>query len=457
MPSDLASSGISGTGSRRYPIGVRAVFIVLSSLTLPFLLLLQAWKTRDWRYKHWLLTAFVTVYGATIAIYYDSAGEGSDGVRHLGLVYDHYVGLGLGQFLSDLWSTLTFQLASHPGIRDPYKHIVSYLTGGILGMPWLFFTIIAFVYGYFFTGSLLHIFRQFKWRHANYILLAFAALLLIVKNIEGVNTVRTWTGLWVLMYACLRYYDTRKARYIALMLMPPFIHFGYWIMVLPALAVLVFGNRPLLYAGLFVASSFTTFLEPQVVTQVLSETEAGASSVSGYYRESQIAAEEAFSGALQEGNRWYLATQKAGLQKWGLNMMIYTLLASGVYFSCMRYQQKTLFSIGLLTLTLSNSTWYLFALSNRSWIVGCVFILAAFIMARTDPRSSERILRKTPPYYKWGLHLSLLLFLPYFLYNASTLLDYPSIYLLGAPFVVWVNPELNMSFKYAFQQLLGIR
>lgn len=435
----------------------RIGFIFFSSMTLPVFLLVQAWKTSDWRYKHWLLTAFVTVYGATIAIYYDPAGEGSDGVRHLSLVYDHYVGMGFGQFLSDLWHTLTFQVASHNGIRDPYKHIVSYLTGSVLGMPWLFFTFIAFVYGYFFTGSLLQIFRQFKWRHVNYIVLAFAALLLLVKNIEGVNTVRTWTGLWMLVYACLRYYDTRKSRYIALMLLPPFIHFGYWIMVLPALAVLAFGNRPLLYAGLFVASSFTTFLEPQVVTQALSETEAGARSVSGYYRESQAAAQEVFSGVLQEGNRWYLAAQKAGLQKWGLNVLIYTLIASGVYFNCMRHRQKALFSIGLLTLTLSNSTWYLFALSNRSWMIGCVFILAAFIMCRTDPESRERILRKTPPYYKWGLHLSLLLFGPYFLYNASTLLDYPSIYLLGAPFVVWASPDLNVSFKYALQKLLGIR
>jgi hypothetical protein len=396
------------------------------------------------------------VYGATIAIYYDAAGEGADGVRHLSLVYDHYVGMPFGQFLSDLWSTLTFQLASHIGIRDPYKHIVSYVTGGIIGMPGLFFTVIAFVYGYFFTGSLIQIFRNFKWRHANYIILAFAALLLLVKNIEGVNTVRTWTGLWVLVYACLRYYDTKKARYIALMLMPPFIHFGYWIMVLPAIIVLLLGNRPLIYACLFVASSFTTFLEPQVVTRALQETELGAHGVRGYYRESQVAAQEVFSGALRQGNRWYLAAQRAGLQKWGLNILIYTLLAGGVYFSCMRYRQKTLFSIGLMTLTLSNSTWYLFAVSNRSWIIGCVFVLAAFIMARTDPISRERILKKTPPYYKWGLHLSLLLFLPYFLYNFSTLLDYPSIYLLGAPFIVWANPDLNMSFKYLLQKLLSL-
>ena len=456
-PSGLANSGVSGTGSRIYPTGARAGFIILSSLTLPVLLLLQAWKTRDWRYKHWLLTAFVTVYGSTIAIYYDPFGEGADGVRHLLLVYDHYQGLGFSQFLLELWHTFTLQISTDPGIRDPYKHIVSYLVGGVLGMPWLFFTVVAFVYGYFFTGSLLEIFRNFRWSRLNYVVLGFAAILLLVKNIEGVNTVRTWTGLWILVYACLRYYDTRRMRYALLMLVPPFVHFGYFIMVLPAIAVLVLGNRPKLYAVLFVASSFTTFFNPGDVVDAVSVVERGASSVQGYYIEEMQDSEEIRRAAAALDQRWYNTFRFLGVQKWALNLLVYTLLAAGVYFVCMNYRQKSLFSIGLLTLTLSNSTWFLFAVSNRSWLIGCVFILAAFLMARLHPETGPRIQRLRVPYYKWGLHLSLLLFVPYFLYNLSTLLDFPSVYLLAAPFVVWLEPDMNASIKYLLQWLLGLR
>ena len=443
--------------SDRTRLAARAGFILLSSITLPVFLLVQAWRTSDWRYKHWLLTAFVTVYGATIAIHYDPAGKGGDGVRHLGLVYDYYVGMSFTQFVTDLWSVLTFQLASNPGIRDPYKHVVSYLTGGFLGLPWLFFPVIAFVYGYFFTGSLLEIFRRIRWKHLNYVILGFAAILFLVKNIEGVNTVRTWTGLWVLVYACLRYYDTRKARYILLMLLPPFIHYGYFIMVLPALAVLVLGNRPRLYAAIFVLSSLTTFFNPGDIVDVVSTTERGAAAVSGYFVEEQQTFEERQATVSRMGTRWWHALRFLGIQKWALNVLIYTLLAAGVYFALMNFRQKSLFSVGLLTLALSNSTWYFFAVSNRSWTIGCVFILAAFIMARTDPGTGPNLIRRTPPYYKWGLHLSLALFLPFFLYNLSVLLDYPSVFLLLAPFVVWVNPDLNMSMKYVLQVLLGVR
>ena len=457
LPGDVDFSGRVPGGAKRFPIASRAGFLILSSVVAPIFLLMAAWKTSSQRYRHWLLTAFVTMYGATIAIRYDPTGQGSDGVRHLLLVYEHYVGMTFATFLTDVWHILTFQEASDSGIRDLYKHLVSYFVGGVLGQPQLFFTVIAFVYGYFFTGSLLEIFRHVKWRHLNYVVLGLAAMLFLVKNIEGVNTVRTWTGLWVLVYACLRYYDTRKARYGLMMLLPPLIHFGYFLMVLPALAVLLLGNKPRAYAVIFVLSSVTTLINPGDIVDVVSTTERGAAAVSGYYVEEQSTFEERRAIAQNMGGRWWKVFQFLGIQKWALNVFIYTLLAAGVYFSLMSYRQKSLFSVGLLTLAFSNTTWFFFAVSNRSWIIGCVFILAAFVMARTDPHFGPRLIKQVPPYYKWGVNFSLLLFLPFFLYNLSTILDYPSVFMFVAPFVVWLDPEMNMSIKYVLQVLLGIR
>jgi hypothetical protein len=357
-----------------------------------------------------------------------------------------------------LWLTLTLQVSDFSPIRDPYKHIISYLTGGLLGAPWLFFTVVAFVYGYFFTGSLLLIFRHFNWSRVNYVIAAFAVMLLLVKNVEGVNTVRTWTGLWILVYACLRYYDTKNSRYIFLMLMPPFVHFGYFIMVIPALVVLVLGTRPMLYAVLFVASSATNLIPQQTFMDAMTITERSESQAQAYFRENEIDRGEIIRPSQMQNQRFWRTFQEAGIQKWALNVLIYAVLAAGIYFVCMSYLQRQLFSIGLLTLALSNSTWFIYALSNRSWIVGAVFILAAFILANTHPTSRAKILSaRKPRYYKIGLHLSLLLFVPYFLYNLSVLLDYPSIFLFGAPFMVWLDPDMNVSLKYVLQILLGLR
>ena len=456
-PGEAAFPGRIPGGTKRFAVAARVGFLILASVMAPVFLLLAAWKTSSQRYRHWLLTAFVTMYGATITIRYDPSGEGADGVRHLLLVHEYYTGMSFGQFLKDLWYVLTLQDASNPSIRDPYKHIVSYIVGGMLGLPQLFFTVVAFVYGYFFTGSLLQIFRHVQWKRLNYVIIGFALLTFLAVNIEAVNTVRTWTGMWVLVYACLRYYETKKIRYALLMLMPPFIHFGYFIMALPALAVMIFGNHPRLYAVIFVFSSLTTFINPGDIVDVVSTTERGASAVANYYVEEEMTFKERQSMVANMDARWWNAFRFLGVQKWALNFLIYTLLGAGVYFALMTSRQRSLFSVGLLTLALSNSTWFFFAVSNRSWTIGLVFVLAAFVMVRTDPRTAPQLIRRTPPFYKWGLNFSLLLFVPFVLYKLSFIMDFPSVFMFIAPFIVWFDPDMNMSIKYVLQVLLGIR
>ena len=446
---EAQSSGLS--------ISARTGYLILASLVAPILLLISAWRTNSERYRHWLLTAFVTMYGATIAIRYDPSGEGGDGVRHLLLVYEHYVGMSFFTFLSDLWAVLSLQVASDPAIRDVYKHLVSYFVGAVLGQPQLFFTVIAFVYGYFFIGSLLEISRHLQWQKLNYIILGFAVLLFILKNIEGINTIRTWTGLWILVYACLKYYDSKKRRYLFLMFAPPLVHFGYFVMILPALTVLIFGTHARLYAILFLASSMTTFFNPGDIAELVATTERGEVAVSGYLVEEQESFEETRQRVMAMETRWWHQFSKLGIQKWALNVLIYTLLAGGIYFVFMNYRQKTLFSIGLLTLTMSNSMWFFTALSNRTWLIGCLFILASFLMMRTNPTTAPKLVYRVPRFYKFGVQLSLFLFIPFFVFNLSILLDYPSFFMFVAPFLVWIDPDINMSIKYVLQVLMGLR
>ena len=418
----------------------------------PWILLIAAWQSQSFRFRHWMLTLFVTLYGATITIAYDPLGEGPDGVRHLLGVYTHYVGLSFPQFLNELWGILTFAHTEAPS-SDVYKHVISYLTGGVLNAPWLFFPVVAFVYGYFFVGSLLLVFRNFGATKITWVFLGFALVFFLAKNIEGVNTVRTWTGLWVLVYACLRYYETKQLRYMLLMFAPPFIHFGYFIMAIPAWVVLVVGNRPRVYAVLFVLSSFTTFFNPGSVIELIAVTELGEHRSQAYYRESVSEGAEILDRGRERGQRIWLILHDYGVAKWALNLFVYTLLLTGVYFYSFNRYQRTIFSIGILTITLSNVTWYLSAVSSRSWLVGMVFILAAFLMARQDPETERRLpTRKLS--YKVGLYGSLILFTPYLLYKISIVLYFPSVFLFGMPFLVWLYPEVNLSIHAALKWAL---
>jgi hypothetical protein len=295
----------------------------------------------------------------------------------------HYVGLSFGQFLSELWLILTFRPAE--GTNDEvFIHVLSYFTGGLLGEPRFFFPIVATIYGYFFSGSMLEVFKHAKSSKHTLFFLAFGLLFLLVMNMQGVNPVRAWTGMWILVYACLKFYSTRRVSYLILMFVPPFVHVGFFVLAIPAWIVLVLGNRQALFAILFAVSSFTTFINPGSVVDALSETELGADKVRGYYVEE-------VRDQRDPGQRIWLWLEEFGLQKWALNVFTFSLLLSGVYTRRMDRFQRTLFSIGLLTLTMSNSTWYLYAVSNRSWIVGCVFILAAYLCFLQHPNTAPRL------------------------------------------------------------------
>jgi hypothetical protein len=238
-----------------------------------------------------------------------------------------------------------------------------------------------------------------------------------------------------------------------LMFVPPLIHIGWFVMAIPAWSVLFFGSRPYVYAAIFLASSVTTLLPVQDAAQVLSMTERGALQVEAYRVEERTVALQEYEDVQGETN-WYNAFRKAGLQRWAPTFLILALLFSGVYQKGMNNYQRNIFSIGLLTMALSNSTWFLFALHNRSLTAAMPFLLAAFLMARLDPETRKRVIGRSA-LYSWGLHLSVVAFIPLIIFNISTVMDRLSIFMLALPMLVWFDPEINMSLKQAINAVLG--
>ena len=426
--------------------GRKYALTVIGALLAPILLMLALFKRDDLVYKRFVLTILVTIYGSTFIIV-----EGQDGWVHQMRVYFFYMDMTFSQFMSDLWLMLRFQLPES-NMRDVYQHTVSYLTGSVLGMPRLFFPIIAFVYGWFFSGAVLEVLKNFRPGSFNYVVIAFVAIFLLIKNVEGINTVRTWSGFWVLMYACLRYYSTGKLRYALLMFTPPLFHVAYFVMAVPAWLILLMGDRKKLLAIAFVLSSVTTFIPAGTATDFFTQTELGEHQVRAYYRDQTIDAAEMLTIRVSGGDRWYRAFERAKVHHWALNVLVYVLIFSGAYSFLMSKFQSKIFSIGLLTLTLANSLWYFSALNNRLTVIGAMFCIGAFIMARTDPARARQFVR-LPGFYRQGLHLSLLLYFPYCVWALSHFLDFPSFFTFFVPFVVWMDPDLTLSVKEALRWL----
>jgi hypothetical protein len=422
---------------------------IIFAFTIPFVAVIRTIKSKSARYKHQLLTLLIGLYGSTISL-----DIGNDGYRHLAMVSEIYANMPFKQFFYEIFQILTFQLTDSRA-QDLYKHFLSFLCGAVLEMPFLFFPIVALVYGYFFSGSVLEVLKgvghlKFKYHKLFW---CFVILFVIYKNVEGINTVRTWTGLWVLVYACLKYYRTRELKYLFLMFIPPFIHFGYFILALPAYAVLVLGNRNITYAVIFVLSSFFSFINPAAVTENLQETELGEHRSAAYSVEEKTNLNEQYENQVAQGNTWYRQLQKLGVQTWAVNILCYILIFSGVYLKKMTSYQKRLFSIGIMTLALSNVTWFLSAVTNRSAIVGAVFVLLALVLYwknNTKEVQSNRLI-------SYGLSLSLLLFIPFYIYQLSNTLGYISFYNLLAPFAVWIEPDVNMSVRDFVKVVIGMK
>lgn len=422
---------------------------VIFAMTAPWMLIVSMFSARTFRQQKLLGALFTAVLASLMDL-----GTG-DGFRHQLMVEEYYAHLSFDAFSDELIQILTFRV-TESGARDVYKHVLSFVVGGVLGVPKLFFPIVGFVYGYFFTGAMLLVLRHLRPRRSNYVVLAFVVVFFMLKGVVDFYTVRTWTGMWVLFYGCLRYFESRERRYLFLLVVPPFIHFAYFIMVLPAWAVVLLGNRRLAYAVLYVASSVTTFVPVDTATDAFSQTELGAKEMEAYRvseAEAGAAGTERFA-ELQQKTNWYNAFRKAGLQRWGPALLVYIMLLTGVYLSRMNRFHSSVFSVGLLMLTVSNLTWFVYALHSRTLIVAMVFLVGGYILARLDP-STQGHFRGLPPYYRWGLHLSLLFFAPWTLFNLSVLADRVSVFMVGLPFLVWFNPEFNLAVKDLLRALLG--
>lgn len=443
----MVTDSVKETGISRLAALQGIVMSFISPLMVFFLFLRSNYGSA---YGRFILTVLITFYGSTMVL-----GDQADGYRHRKMVVDEYLHMSLERFLDDTYRILTLQLSSSSA--DIYKHILSFISGSILQSPGLFFVFVAFIYGYFFSGVLITVLRNFAFARKTFVFWVFFFLFLLTKNVEGINTVRTWTGLWVLVYGVLRYHETRQLKYLLLILATPLIHFGYLLMSIPTYIVLLFGDRPLLYGTLFVVSSFTNFIDPEVATGGLMNTPLGEQKVGQYFQSERLEEDEKLT-AFEEKNpnkdrTWYKKLETAGYFNWPTNLLIYGFIFFGIYRRFMNGIEKHLFSIGILTLAGSNTFFFITAASNRMSIIGLVFVLAAFmlLMQRRDYFSQVLAAR---PLFGLTTKLAAVLVLPKFVYLISFFLNHLSFYFLFGPFVVWADPEANISVLSVIKSLL---
>lgn len=416
------------------------VYSVLLMFIFPMLSLAHALKGKFGpKYKRYLLIVFITIYGSIITI-----SEGNDGYRHWQNVYLYYLDMPFTKFLAQIGDILLFKF--NPEVKgDLYIHVLSYFTGTLLQLPGLFFVFVSFVYAYFFAGSMVKLFYLTREKVGfSWLFYGFALVFILWKNIEGINTVRTWTGLWILFYACLSYYQTKKWKYILLMFVPPLVHIGFFVMAIPAWIVLVFGVRRKAYIVVFAFSFVATVFSPQTVNQELQETEVGANKVQAYSVEQEATSEEISEA--YSSSTWYKRFYKLGFQTWAVNLLAFAFIIFLVYRNVMTPLESSLFSIGLLSIALSNSAWFLYALASRSSLVAGLFILATVVLLWRRGCFTPAYFNNKR-YLKAAMVISLWLLVPFIFYKLADMIYYININMVAFPFIPWFTDKLDMSIR----------
>lgn len=406
-------------------------------LISPIFGIISGLKNTSFQFKRWILVFGITLYGSTIDV-----NEGNDGFDHLQNVYEHYVGLGFNQFWQELIAILSFA-PYHETNGDVYIHVLSYFLGGVMGLPQLFFVVVSFVYAYFFSGAILKILRVIPQNKLSFLFYAFALIFILLKNVEGINTVRTWTGLWILMYAAISYFETKNKKYLFLMLAPPLIHVSYFAMAVPTWIVAIFGTRfKTIYVGVFFISLFFGVNQTMVLDN-LGKTELGESKVQGYYVEDL---EVHMDSKKKENNAWYLKLMKNGLNNFPRSIIIFSLIIGGIYFKGMNYLETSLFSIGILNITLSNFSTFIFALHNRSLAIGSIFIMATLVLLLKRNFFNQNNI-KHPHLFQFLLIISAILYIPFIIFKIADLIYYISFFMIALPFLPWIVEDINLSIR----------
>ncbi|MEL7222315.1 MAG: EpsG family protein, partial [Bacteroidota bacterium] len=346
-------------------------YYYLMLLISPLIGVYLAVRNLRWEGRRKVLILAITIFGATIIL------NDADGARLRAALYNHYVGLSFSDWFYELTEILQFNTVD--GLKgDVYSHFFSYLIGHIMGIPSQYFLFVSFIFAYFYIGSLSKVLRWDRSKSRSNVFWAFIIIFIAYRSIDTIQSVRTWTGAWLLFYSVYHYHATQKTKYLWLMLMAPLCHVAYFIIALPAYAV-IFVKR--LSPKLFIPFYLCTFLisvNPKQIIGQLQTTELGASKVDGYYREDNAYDEDRVAAA-QRVNFY----QRIG-KGWALpnapHFTIGALLILGMVSSKrLTKLEMSLLSTGILMATGANLGSFVNVFYNRTMGNAGIYILAVTV------------------------------------------------------------------------------
>lgn len=416
--------------------------IIILTIISPVLGLYYSIRGLNWHQRKWALIFFVTIFGSILTF-----NEAADSYRLQLRAYE-YASMSFNQFIFILKHIVTLNpLYGYP--TDVYIHVVSYFTGAVLGFPALFFTVTSFIFGYFYITALSKILRWDRYTHKPLIFMAVVLLFIIYRGVDTMQSVRTWTGMWILFNGVFGYLQTNQKKYLYLMLASPLIHFAYFAISLPAFFI-IFARKlsPKIFIVIYISSFFVSLNQGGILDR-LNENELGRSKINSYYRED---GDPILDRKEKQNTVWYTKYGKADAVYWGGNAFALTLILGGFFKKRMTKLEAGLFSTGLLMAALANFGDFVYIFYSRTMANAVLYILATVVLLviRGELLQGSGLKLLVTKAMLW---VSILIFIPKIVYTLSNTLIYTSFYILASPFLGWFS-EVNVSIREVIGWLL---
>jgi len=422
-------------------------YLILLFLFSPFLGVFKIFKLKNEKDIIFFTTLFFGLVGSAFVYI-----KGTDGHSHLMNATANYPDMSLGEFFTKSYEILTF--GATKGTTDIYLHIISFLSASVLQKPELIHVFAGFVLGYFFSKSVLLVLKDNLFVKKSYILLGFITLFLMILSIGALNSIRMWTGMWVLFYGTYSWVITKEKKYLSVIVLSVFVHFSYAVILIPVAFAYLLKKQKKILVALYVVSFFTTvgfsIFQPYLPQSDLLESKQKYTVIDSDEKA------KLFAESSKKSQKDIVSTNfyKASGQTNYLNYSIVGLTLILLFFYLKKESDinlSFLIGIGIGLYTFSNFVAFSPALQGRTKSIAALFILAAAIHLQLTLKNYY-LNAKSARFLNLGLVLFLLSSIPILLFYLSDILFNISFFIMLLPPVSWILGDAD----YSIREVIGL-
>lgn len=378
--------------------------------------------------------------------------EGSDGYSHLLTVKAFYLDMSLSEFLVKTYEIISFN--SIEGFADLYMHCLAFIAVYIFRAPELIHVFAGFVLGYFFTKSVLLVLKDNLRTKKGYILLGFIILFLFIRSVGALNSIRMWTGMWVLFYGTYSWAITKEKKYLYVILFSVLVHFSYIVILIPLIASYVLQKRKKILIAFYIVSFFTTvgfsFFEAYIPESDLLENKQSVYAIDSDEKADRFAENRLNYRKETENSNFYKASGTSIYTNYSVVGLTFILIV----FYLKKISDPNLnflVAAGIGLYTFSNLVAFAPSLQGRTKTIAATFILAAAIHLQLTLKNYG-LSRRMNRWLNAGFVCFLISSIPMYLFQLSYIMQSFSAFAFLFPQISWILGADD----YSIRQAIGV-